>query len=207
MKIFQIGFNRCGTRSLYSFFDDNVEGFKNKCVHWDEFRLATSMFKNFLNNKKLLSDYENCLYFGDMETWIRVNNELYWLYAHKVFYKLLDEQYPGSKFILNIRDREDWIVSRTKHTFQYSKQGSRNCYINALCEINNLIEHQQIEAWREDWQAHIEGVKDYFKNRSNDLLIYDINKDSPVKIIDFFKDDLKFINIPDKLPHLHKSTH
>ena len=35
MKIFQIGFNRCGTTSIYNFFN-KCENKKLKCLHWEK---------------------------------------------------------------------------------------------------------------------------------------------------------------------------
>ena len=48
-----------------------------------------------------------------------------------------------------------------------------------------------IKRWRLLHSEHTTDVISYFKNRSNDLLIYNIFKDNPQKIVDFFKDIYK----------------
>jgi carbonic anhydrase len=69
-KIFQIGFNKCGTVSLYHFFEDN--GLKP--IHWDMGMLATTIKYNHNNNLPLLKGYEKYDVFTDMEN---VHQNLY----------------------------------------------------------------------------------------------------------------------------------
>jgi hypothetical protein len=107
MKIFQIGFNKCGTRYLYKVLTDL--GFKG--IYYDHGNLARRMFQNFLNCNRLLDGYEQYDYYGSMDN-IYMN-----LYAHLLLYKELDKQYPGSKFILNTRDVESWIKRRLEEPF------------------------------------------------------------------------------------------
>ena len=57
-------------------------------------------------HKKL--NYEDATVFSDM-TKCSDNKDA------KDYYKLLDIQYPRSKFILNIRDVDNWILSRINH--------------------------------------------------------------------------------------------
>ncbi len=63
------------------------------------------MKHNFLHHLPLLRGYEKYLYFGDMESLE------HGIYAHTDYFTLLDEQYPRSYFILNIRDVDDWYDS------------------------------------------------------------------------------------------------
>lgn len=67
-----------------------------------------------------------------------------------VNFKLLDAAYPGSRFILTIRDREAWLVSRVA---QFG--GTRE-------------EHEK------KWQKHMVDVYQHFSNRQEDLLVYDL---------------------------------
>ena len=50
IRVFQIGFNKCGTRSLFKFFKKN--GIES--IHYDKGNIAISMFNNFNQNKKLI---------------------------------------------------------------------------------------------------------------------------------------------------------
>ena len=107
MKIFQIGFNKCGTRTIHQYFCDN--GIRS--VHWDEGRLAQRMFKNLSDGESLLAGYEEYDVFTDMEF---LSESGVFLEGYKLF-PFLAAQYPDAVFILNTRDRESWIRSRVSH--------------------------------------------------------------------------------------------
>jgi len=169
-KIFIIGFNKTATRSLNKFFKEN--GLST--VHWDYENLVNTFEKNIKENKKLLTGkYENIKVFSDM-TKTSENKDA------KDYYKILDQQYHNSKFILNIRNVEDWIKSRKN---QYNLLNRHKIYFG--CDNDEII----FQKWRDMFYAHYNDVLDYFKDRPNDLLIFDIDNDKIDKIINFFKDD------------------
>ena len=170
MKIFQIGFNRCGTRSMHDFFKNQcMDGLK--CLHWEGGKLALDMYGNMLGNRKILEGtYEDFDYYGDMQAFIRVEEKILLFLAH-LEYKILDEQYPGSKFILNTRSVDGWIGSRMRH---YGEDILRIVYGDSDPE----------EIWRKQWHLHHEGIVEYFGNRS-DLLVFNIEKDEGQKIAHF----------------------
>jgi hypothetical protein len=62
-KIFQIGFNKCGTKTLHHYFSRNGV----RSVHWDYGRLAQRLFANLASGSKLLAGYEQFDVFTDME--------------------------------------------------------------------------------------------------------------------------------------------
>ena len=104
MKIFQIGFNKCGTSTIHRYLRANGV----KCVHWDDGRLAQRMFANLANGDNLMAGYEGFDAFTDMEYIDQVGTLLE---GYKLF-PYLAAQYPDAVFILNTRDREAWIRSR-----------------------------------------------------------------------------------------------
>jgi hypothetical protein len=112
-KIFQIGFNRCGTTSIYDFFKKSCVN-NLKCVHWDNGNIAKTIFKNNNNGRPPLYNSKYLLYdfIGDMEA--NIDNKIYY-FAFLDSYSLLDLHYPNSKFILNTRNKENWINSRLRH--------------------------------------------------------------------------------------------
>lgn len=190
-KIFQIGFNKCGTVSLYHLF--------NKCtkqnissVHWDYGKLAFSMWSNLYNKKPLLNNYTQHSVFTDMEAFIYDNNKYQYLYMFKYF-DVLDQQYPNSKFILNTRSIDGWIISRLNHSNNYiinngmpNKMNQNIPYYIMFMKaynINNLSD--LIYRWKEEWYNHHSKVKEYFKSRPSDLLVFDIEKDNMYKIKNF----------------------
>jgi hypothetical protein len=163
MKIFQIGFNRCGTTSLYNLF--RKSGIPS--VHWDRGRLAARMKFNYEHNRPILIGYERFRFFSDMETAPHI-------YGYK-YYKLLNQQYPNSKFILNIRDRDNWILSRLR----FSKK-----YFNSHMSHYNLSLPEIINLWCEEWDNHINDVTHYFKGKEN-LLVFNIEEDNIESVLSF----------------------
>lgn len=164
-KIFQIGFNKCGTVSIYNFFENN--GLKS--IHWGMGMLAFTIKRNDEIGYPLLNGYEHYDCFTDMED-VHKN-----IFIHLTHFKELDKQYPNSKFILNIRPVDKWINSRIHHPN----------YLNCHKKITGLDEDGVIEHWKKQWEDHIESVKEYFKDRPNDLLVFDIESESH-KLVEFF---------------------
>ena len=175
-RIFQIGFNKCGTTSFFKLFKQN--GIPS--VHYDNGELANTIYNNYINKKPLLdSKYKKKVFFSDMEN-IYNPNKL--LYIARDYYKQLDREYPNSKFILNIRARDKWLLSRYNH--------DNGLYLKSVCIFLNKSEDEILEQWKNEWDTHNLNVISYFKNRPNDLLIFNIEKDPPMKIHEFFKSNI-----------------
>lgn len=176
LHIFQIGFNKCGTRSLTKFFRGNGV----KSVHYDGGRIADSMFRHYRNGRPLVGDrYEDTVFFADMENPFASPTPLY---VAQTLFRVLDRQYPNSKFILNIRDKEAWIRSRLAH--------DNGDYLKNIATKYGVEESVMIERWRAEWDRHLEEVQHYFRNRPLDLLVYNIETDSPLKLVNFFQHDM-----------------
>lgn len=174
-KIFQIGFNKCGTLSLFNLFERN----NIKSLHWDNGNIAETILFNLKNSNKCLKGYEEYTFFSDLNTMQVCGSFSNQTELFKE-YKIFDLQYPGSKFILNIRDMDDWIISRLNH---YTELGT---LVNVKKKYN-ITQAELCVLWKIDWMNHIVDVKKYFANRKEDLLIFDIGKDDPAIISDFFK--------------------
>ncbi len=87
-------------------------------------------------------------------------------------YKEYDQKYPGSKFILTVRDKESWLKSCSNHFRDHVRDKNSLRY-------KYRIEQTGIDGYDEDifsktYDQHIEEVKKYFKNREADLLIINI---------------------------------
>jgi hypothetical protein len=181
-KIFQIGFNKCGTKSIHRFLSGN--GLRS--VHWDGGNLAKKIHDNHMNGRSLLQGYEHFDCFTDMED-VDLG-----LYIPVLYFKELDRQYPGSKFILNIRPVENWITSRLNH----------RDYIEVSMRTLGMDREEVIEHWRSQWHQHIHSVKEFFKNRPDDLLVFDIETEGD-RFIQYMG---KFIELRmTEFPHLHKT--
>jgi hypothetical protein len=189
-KIFQIGFNKCGTKSMYQFFSYHTKP-AVKSLHYEAGKLAK---KIYLNNKKglpLLTGYEDYKFFSDME----FVSEDQCIFISETLFKKLDKQYPNSKFILNTRTMENWVKSRINH--------SNGKYTRYQLKHYELSLPKLVKKWESDWIKHHKAVLEYFKDRPNDLLVFDIEKDSGMKLVKFLRGSINFI--PYKLPHAHKT--
>lgn len=191
-RIFQIGLNKCGTLSIHRLFSDYTEQRLNS-VHWENGTLAYNMQQNLNKGLPILTGYDHIEVFTDMETHIIKDGIDSYLFMFK-YYQIIDQQYPNSKFILNTRNIYNWIISRLNHqsgwkiqdgkpikldrTEAYYKSHMRMYGVNSLSKL--------ITIWEKEWHDHHNSVIDYFKNRQNDLLIFNIESDSIDKIKSFF---------------------
>lgn len=187
MKIFIIGFNKCGTRSLSNFFRDN----NIPSVHWDKGRMAQKMLWNHRLGLPLLTGYEQFQCFSDMEFIDSVNNKF--IAGYKRF-RELSHQYPNSKFILNTRPMNNWIKSRLNHNNRaYAKKFMRIYGIKSRAKL--------LELWKRDWVSHHKNVLDFFEGQRN-FILFDIENDNPIKLVDFLENvDLD----PSKFGHYGKT--
>jgi hypothetical protein len=56
----------------------------------------------------------------------------------------------------------------------------------------NFSKEDTISYWRDHFNNHIENVKQYFKDKPNKLIVFDIENDNINKLINFFPEfDLK----------------
>lgn len=112
-------------------------------------------------------------------------------------FKELDATYPGSKFILTIRDEQQWLNSALKH-FKDSYTSMREwLYGEGIIQGNE-------ELYLKRFQSHNAEVKDYFKDRPEDLLVMDLSKGHGwAELCGFLNMD-----IPNKaFPHSNKGKH
>jgi len=90
-------------------------------------------------------------------------------------YRQLDQHYPGSKFILTVRDTDAWLKSaRKQFTPQHAQQ--RGDAINHI--FDELYgSHSFDEAgFRDGYRRFIDSARQYFADRPDDLLVIDISR-------------------------------
>jgi Sulfotransferase domain len=94
-------------------------------------------------------------------------------------FKELDRLYPGSRFILTIRDLESWIPSVVSHFTRYTlryrpprtpqgrfaEDADRILYDRAT-----FSEPISVEKFRRAYLRHMEDVSSYFQGRESDLM-------------------------------------
>lgn len=86
-----------------------------------------------------------------------------------VIFKEMDARYPGSKFILTVRDPASWIRSAVNH-FGYHETPMRQWIYGKGCPQGNE------DTYLNRYNRHNELVLEYFKNRPHDLLVMDLSK-------------------------------
>jgi hypothetical protein len=80
-------------------------------------------------------------------------------------FRVLDSQYPGSRFVLTTRPFDAWLDSRTRHV-------ERNIALKEAGEYDSTFLVIDEDKWTEEWEVHMERVHTYFAGRA-DLLEVD----------------------------------
>lgn len=86
-----------------------------------------------------------------------------------IVYRYLDAKYAKSKFILTIRETEDWLISIVRH-FGTSETPMRKWIYGVGSPVGNE------EIYRARYQRHNEEVLDYFRDRPADLLVLQVTE-------------------------------
>ena len=160
-KIFGIGLNKTGTKSLSAACAQL--GFIT--LH-DSYRIGNALMQNYKAKRRLLESLEDYDAYFDMGFW--AGNIPY-----EDFLRQLDNSYPHSKFIFHTRPVEDWIDSLREHINRHNIRsiirrvisGGKPIPTGIDWEINSMRRHN-----------HCNRVaRDYFRQRSQELLVFDIS--------------------------------
>ncbi len=107
-------------------------------------------------------------------------------------YKEFDQKYPGTKFILTLRETDKWLNSAVRH-FGTRETAMRRWIYGAEhgCPAGNE------EVYRERFDRHNREVLEYFKDRPDDLLVIDITKgDGWEKLCPFLGKEIPAVPFP-----------
>lgn len=169
--IFMIGFNKTGTKSLSNLFAKS--GYP--VVHWDHNELVSKMLENMAAKRKLLAGYDRSFkVFSDL---ILSSEEE--IVEGNSFYRTLENDYPNSVFILNNRNTENWLTSRTNHahgTFLKRQLGILG---------SGSVEDAH-ELWRNQKLTHEREVREHFKDKPEKFLELDIESQDVVDTLSKF---------------------
>jgi hypothetical protein len=148
-KVFNIGLNRAGTTSLTTAL--GLLGYRALHFHHAGQRLYDLVVANHRRRYRLFDglddDYDA---FSD--------------FAGQNFYRALDKQYPGSKFILTWRDLTSWLDSRER---KVRHNITRPGYRYAFRTVDRA-------GWQRERETYLADLERYFADRPGDLLIIDI---------------------------------
>jgi hypothetical protein len=158
---------------------------KINSVHWQDGNLARQIYINNYYNKPLLHGMDQDInFFSDMECEIDSHNMFY---AYTMFKELFNF-YPQSKFILNIRKIDDWLLSRKRHIH------NGHSYLDVICQMYNKNEQEVEDMWRTHWHTHIMEVLSFFRDKKEQLLVFDIDNNDHTDLFKFLKSDFKNLN-------------
>jgi Sulfotransferase domain len=153
MKIFCLGLSKTGTRSVIQALE--ILGYRGLHCPWDPATMQQIVDGDFafrfLKEVDAVADTPVVRY-----------------------YPQLDRLYPGSKFILTVREMESWLDSCARHWKHYDPD-ARNL---APLEIIDLVVYGcsrfNRERFRFVYEQHVWEVQRYFARRPDDLLVYDL---------------------------------
>lgn len=190
-KIFLIGFNKTGTTSFQSIFEKHVGSSIHHTDWWGYSNLierklvGETHHKTIVDKDTAINHFSKHKCFTDgYEGWYGTDLESQLLPD----LKFLDENFPNSKFILNTRSLDKWLLSRLYNFHNVT------VYPVTTIDINN---DEAIMGILEDWvnvhEYWYNYVIDYFQDR-DDFIILDIDEDWVSKLNVFL--NINAVNTP-----------
>jgi Sulfotransferase domain/N-terminal domain of galactosyltransferase len=91
-----------------------------------------------------------------------------------LLFRELDKAYPGSKFILTLRDENDWLESVRKHFSDanpYRDSWDMDAFTRKAHSLTYGRSDFHERTMRRRYRMHNADVRDYFANRPQDLLV------------------------------------
>ena len=150
-KVFAIGFNKTGTSSINSVFASTGLGSLHS-TRWNKPGQARLLYLH-----QAFSD------------------------GSEIDFASLDRRFPRSKFILNVRDLDEWLDSRIEHIRHTSEIGIHS-------DTGNwAISDAAVTSWIRQRNVHHLAILDYFADRPADLLVVNFIRadDSAARIRSF----------------------
>lgn len=156
-KAFGIGLNKTGTTSL----GEALNGLGIKTIHYP--------FKRAIHQELMAGNYRLSIldsYQGIVDTPVAP------------YYPQLDREYPGSKFILTLRDPESWLRSIEAHWPVMRQWCERDPQFGRFTDFISAAVYGCIEFNRDRflyaYENHERNVREYFQGRPDDFLVMDI---------------------------------
>ena len=223
---FQIGFQRSGTTTIEQFLHANkykvigvgrekAHGITNNTLdkmsnimRHNYYTKNAPILTSFCDKMDFLSDYGISV---EIDCNSKIHNyttfhQYSLVHFNKIkWFEIIDSQYYDcSIFILNIRNVNKWLRSRSEFLNKHLNgreywtvwKNSLNRPISDRTYNNwnkDLTKEEVINYWRQDWYDYICQILHYFdkhpksSKRKYDLLIYDVENDNPQKICKFLK--------------------
>ncbi|MEL6583581.1 MAG: sulfotransferase [Pseudomonadota bacterium] len=181
--IVQIGFNKCGTRSISRLLGLNAI----PRVDWKRGKIARDAVARMAKGEPPFADYPNAIGFTDVENmrvWQPPMTEFYREFAY------IYQHYPDAYFILNTRDKAAWLKSRLNH---------KNYVWKYRWFLKTWSRDAIVAQWSADWDAHHAAVEAFFADKPGRLCVYNIETDKPSKLAAFLAPSYAITTL--ELPH------
>ncbi len=172
-RIFGIGMHKTATTSLHRAFE--ILGYKSG--HWKTAHWAKAIWRQ-MNEFGKSPTLETHYALSDLPI--------------PLLYRKLDVAYPGSKFILTIRDEVSWIQSIRKHfsdANRFRSQWDCDPFSHQIHKILYGRTDFEFATFLNRYRRHNSEVLEYFKDRK-DLLVLNMDKG------DGWKELCTFLNVP-----------
>lgn len=196
-KLFCVGRNKTGTTSLTTAISEF--GFRVGNQHEAELLLKKWAIRDF----KVIADYcRKADFFQDVP------------FSLPFTFQAMDFYFPRSKFILTIRDPEEWHRSMVKfHRLEKihgskalsleALKGATYCYTGYAYDTKVLVyelpgdDPYHKKTLISHYNYHNRMVKDYFRHREKDLLVLDVSTpDAYTRLCEFLELECKQTNFP-----------
>lgn len=170
VKVFQIGFNKAATSTLFRFFEKNGI----RAIHWENGEIAERFEANRAAGRDPFADYPDVYFFSDMSTIsgariVDVYKDFEYIYKF----------HPDALYILNTRKLDDWVQSRLHHP-RLAERYQKFLGVQSTEEV--------VAYWRKEWDEHHAKVRAFFADKPGQLLEFDIDRHGPAELAEFVKD-------------------
>lgn len=158
-KVFGVGLSKTGTSTLTEAL--NILGIRS--IHFPNDDQTFSELKRGEYRLSVLRDYDSAT-----DTPIAP------------YYAQLDRAWPGSKFILTVREKASWLRSAEAHWRVLKVDGrmAKNERFQGFVDFISATVYGCIdfnaERFSHAYDMHVRNVSQYFAGRANDLLVLDI---------------------------------
>ena len=168
-RVVQIGFHKCGTRSLEQLFrgaGHPVVKYKLRRPLRRGRNAGLLMRQNLEAGRKIFAGMEDHVFYADLI----YQTESDAFQPIRCFREIMRD-YPDTILLLNVRDREDWIRSRLKHGHgEFAQRVMRQRGIDTTEALAEL--------WRQEWDTHLGEVRAFMADRPAQLVEFDIDNGS-----------------------------
>lgn len=173
-RVVQIGFHKCGTRSLERLFRQaghRVVKFKLRRPFRRSRNAALLIRQNLEAGRKAFAGMEDFTFYADLI--YQTEQDAFEPIRH--FREILRD-YPDTVLLLNVRNREDWIRSRLRH--------GHGEFLRRVMRQRGVDSAEQVAAaWRQEWDDHLEDVRSFMAVRPSQLVEFDLDTGSVEALI------------------------